>query len=68
MSISRHVEATARNGKLTLGELREFIAELDKAGAANATVIKGRVNFGSTVRSLSADAVRFGDPGPAEAQ
>jgi hypothetical protein len=68
VSISRHVEAAAPNGKMTLADLREFVAELDKAGAADTTVIKGRVNFGGTVRSLSADAVRFGDAGSAEAQ
>ena len=62
MSIGRQVEATAANGKLTLGELREFVAEMDRAEATDTTVIKARINFGGTLRSLSADAVRFGAP------
>ncbi|MCW2904126.1 MAG: hypothetical protein JWO67_6391 [Streptosporangiaceae bacterium] len=64
MIIDRHVAVQATAKKLTLGELREFIDELDQAGAANSTVIKGRVNWGGTIKSLEATAVRFGDQEP----
>jgi hypothetical protein len=58
--IDRDVEAKADTGKMTLGELREFVSALDRAGAATSTVISGRVNWGGTVKSLKATAVRFG--------
>ena len=66
MSVSRHVEANAENGKMTLGDLRQFVAELDQAGAADTTVIRARVTFGGVLKSVAADAVRFGDPEPAK--
>ena len=49
---------------MTLGELREFIGALDLAGAADSTVISGRVNWGGTIKSLKASAVRLGDSAP----
>ena len=64
MSIARRVEAVARDKQMTFADLREFTAELDQAGAADSTVIKARVNFNGTLKSLTAEAVRFGDPGP----
>ena len=64
MSIGRRVEATAASKDMTLGEIREFVAELDRAGAAEETVVKARVNFSGTLKSLTADAVRFGDQEP----
>lgn len=64
MSISRDVEAKAggADGKMTLAELREFVAGLDQAGAAEATLISARVTFGGALKSVKATAVRFGDP------
>lgn len=64
MSIGRDVEATAEAGKMTLGELREFIGALDHAGAADSTVISGRVNWGGAIKSLKASAGRLGDSAP----
>lgn len=64
MSIGRRVEAVAANGQMSLGEIREFVAEMDHAGAADTTVPKARVNFKGTLKSLTADAVRFGDREP----
>jgi hypothetical protein len=59
---SRQVETKASAKELTLGELREFIASLDQAGAANTTPIRGRANWNGTLKSVRATAVRFGDP------
>lgn len=65
MSIDRNVGVkAAKDGKLTLGELRQFVAELDEAGAAESTLISGRVGWHGTVKSLSAVAIRFGDSVP----
>jgi hypothetical protein len=63
--INRAVTATAGDGsRMTLGDLRAFIAELDQAGAAETTPVSGRVSFGGYVKELKATAVRFGDPEP----
>ena len=65
MSIDRNVGVKAADGcKLTLGELRQFVTELDEAGAAESTTISGRVGWRGSVKALSAVAVRFGDPVP----
>jgi len=61
MSVDRTVEIKAADGRITLGELREFIAGLDHAGAADSTVIGARVTMGGALKSLKATAVRFGD-------
>jgi hypothetical protein len=62
MSIGRTVQATAKDRALTLGELREFIGELDHAGAAETTPIEARVTMRGGIKSMMATAVRFGDP------
>jgi hypothetical protein len=64
MSTSREVTVKAQSGIVTLGELRAFIAELERAGAADSTEIKGTVRFGSGIKTLTATAVRFGDSVP----
>lgn len=64
MSTSRNVRRDADDKHLTLGELHKFIGDLDEAGAAESTVISGRVNWGGTLRSVWATAVRFGDTAP----
>ena len=59
------VVRTLPGGKrMTLGEIRSFVAEMDQAGAADTTQIGARVNFGGWLRELKATAVRFGDPEP----
>lgn len=58
---SRHVETSTTGKALTLGELREFVAALDHAGAANTTPIKAIVRWGGGLKKLSATAQRFGD-------
>lgn len=61
--INREVTAAAQDGKrMTLGDLRAFVAEMDQAGAADTTRVSGRVTFGGWVKELKATAVRFGDP------
>jgi hypothetical protein len=48
---------------MTLGELRELIAELDELGAVDSTTITGSVRgLDSRVTRLAAKVVRFGDP------
>lgn len=64
MGIKRQVEAVDAGKHMTFADLREFVAEMEQAGAADTTVVKARVNFGGTLKSLTADAVRFGDPEP----
>jgi hypothetical protein len=64
MPTDRTVTATAHDGKMTLGELRAFIAEMDQAGAAETTPVTARVSWGGWVKELKASAVRFGDPEP----
>jgi hypothetical protein len=62
MRIGRTVEAKgSASGKVTLGDLRAFIAEMDQAGAADTTPVKATVTFGGALKSLKATAVRFGD-------
>jgi hypothetical protein len=61
VSIGRTVEVKAKDGTLTLGELRAFVAELDQAGAAEITKIEGTVRFRGGVKSLKAAAERFDD-------
>jgi hypothetical protein len=60
-AISRKVEVKAAGKTLTLAELREFVEDLDRAGAVGTTVIGGRVNWGGTLKSVWATAIRFGD-------
>lgn len=59
---SRQVEVKAAKGAaLTLGDLKEYVQAMNRAGAANSTPISGRVSFAGKLRVLSARAVRFGD-------
>jgi hypothetical protein len=62
MATDRTVTVNAADGKLTLGELRSFIGEMDQAGAADTTPVQGRVTFGGWLKEIKATAVRFGDP------
>jgi hypothetical protein len=62
VSIGRTVEAKAKDGTLTLGEMRAFVAEMDEAGAAETTKIEGAARFRGGIKSLKATAERFGDP------
>lgn len=66
MATDRTVTANANAGdnRMTLGELRSFIGEMDQAGAAETTPIAGRLTFRGWVRELKATAIRFGDPEP----
>lgn len=66
MATDRTVTATASGGdkRMTLGELRSFIGEMDQAGAAESTSVSARVTFGGWLRELKATAVRFGDKEP----
>lgn len=69
MRVGRRVEVQAEGERrqLTLGEVRAFVAEMDQAGAADSTVVCGRLNWrGQSLRSLWATAVRFGDPEPSK--
>lgn len=60
--INRSVTATAGDGKrMTLGELRAFVTEMDQAGAADITV---RIAWGGGLKELRATAARFGEPEP----
>lgn len=59
---SRLVEVNAgKGGQLTLADLRQFVREMDEAGAAEGTPITGRTDFRGRQQSLKASAVRFGD-------
>ena len=59
---SRVVEARAAKGEqLTLGDLREFVATLEKAGAADSTPILALAGWRGRLRNLKASAVRPGD-------
>lgn len=61
---SRQVEVNAAKGEqLTLGDLKEYVQAMGRAGAADSTPVSGRVSMGGKLRSLSARAVRFGDGG-----
>jgi hypothetical protein len=62
VSTSREVTAKAEDGTVTLGELKAFAAELDRAGAVNTTPISATVRFGGGIKTLKATAIRFGDP------
>lgn len=56
------VEMTSSGGrKMSLGDLKEFVAEMDAAGASNSTPIAGRVAFGGGLKALKAVAIRVGD-------
>lgn len=63
MATDRTVTATASadDKRMTLGELRSFIGEMDQAGAAESTPVSARVTFGGWLRELKATAQRFGD-------
>ena len=62
MRIGRTVEAKgSAEGKMTLGDLKEFVAEMDQAGAANSTPIEATVMWRGALKSLKATAIRFGD-------
>jgi hypothetical protein len=41
------------SGKMTVDDLREFLAELDKAGANGGTRLTARVSFGGWVKQMS---------------
>lgn len=62
---TRQVRIYAIKGEppLTLGNLRQFIADLDQSGATDDTPVKARVSWRGWLRELSASAVRFGDRG-----
>lgn len=65
VATDRTVTAHAGDGKkMTLGELRAFIAEMDQAGAADTTPVTARVAWVGWVKQLKATAIRFGDPEP----
>lgn len=51
----------AKGEKLTLGDLRSFVGEMDQAGAADSTPVSARASFGGWLQELKATAVRFGD-------
>jgi hypothetical protein len=62
VTTSRDVRTTVPKGQpVTLAVLKEFITELDRAGAVNTTPIDGEVTWGGHLKSLSATAIRFGD-------
>jgi hypothetical protein len=53
MATVRTVEAKpANSGGMTLDELREFVAECDKAGTPGITKPKAHVTWGGRVKSL----------------
>lgn len=62
MTTSRTIDGAAadKNG-MTLAELRQFITECDKSGAAEITRIKATTTWGGHLKTLRAVAVRFGD-------
>jgi hypothetical protein len=63
MPTDRTVTATALDGRrMTLAELRAFVAEMDQAGAAETTPVGARVSWGGGLKELKASAARFGDP------
>ena len=53
--------ADAADKKMTLGELKAFIEEMGRAGAAETTPVAARVTFGGWLKQLRATAIRFGD-------
>ena len=62
MRIGRTVEAKgSADGKMTLADLKEFVAEMDQAGAANTTPIEATTTWRCALKSLKATAIRFGD-------
>lgn len=56
----RTVTTRAEAKRMTLGELRSFVKEMDEAGAADSTGVDARVNFGGGLKELKATAERFG--------
>jgi hypothetical protein len=65
MATDRTVTAKPSGGKrMTLGDLRAFLTEMDQAGAADTTLFTARVSVRGWVKELKATAVRFGDGEP----
>jgi hypothetical protein len=63
MRVGREVTVSSGSaGKLSLGDVRAFVAEMDQAGAAESTLITATVRWGGWLKSLKATAARFGDP------
>jgi hypothetical protein len=59
---SRDVKVQPDAGReLTLGDLREFIAALELAGAADSTPVRGTVTWRGKLSDLHATAIRLGD-------
>jgi hypothetical protein len=63
MATVRTVTTKARGSakRMSLGEVKAFVAEMDEAGAANTTLVTARVGFRGRLMELKATAVRFGD-------
>jgi hypothetical protein len=56
---SNTIEAVAADGKrMTLAELKTFLAELDSAGAPADAGLSARVSFGGGLKSLKAVLTR----------
>lgn len=66
MSAGRSVEVKREDGgQMTLADVREFVAEMDAAGATEGTPITATIGWtGSKLKALKATAVRFGDKVP----
>lgn len=62
MSAIKNIEVRVKaEGKsMTLAEVREFMAAMDRAGATEDSVIAAHINFGGTLRELRSDIKRFG--------
>ncbi len=61
MATERTVTARGAAKQMTLGELRQFVAGLDDAEAAESTPIRAKVTWGGGLQEIQATAVRFGD-------
>jgi hypothetical protein len=55
MSTEKTITAKARaSGKMTVDDLREFLAELEKSGGTGGVFVSARVSFGGWIKSVTA--------------
>jgi len=55
MSTEKTITAKARaSGKMTAGDLREFLDELEKSGGGPGVTVSARVSFGGWIKSVTA--------------
>lgn len=52
MTVTSNVKAVAGTGRMTVAELREFLAAADRAGVTDDTVVKIRSTIGGYLKSI----------------